>query len=388
MNSISVFALPVLMIGMLALGGCSKTPAITQAVPGGTYVSTSAGALFEQSVKTTNTPDTTIASFDLGKIHRSPQDSSFVFIAAGKDGVVLSHDDGATWTPDAIPLAGVLDVAQTKAGVLLAAGVDSATQGIVTRSTDAGKTWQNVLTLPVSKSTTSFQIIKGGSTAPATVVALEPDEFQADKVWAGTNDGTIFVGEQNGKTWRKVADITSKASQVTGDRSGAGVVRMIPSPFNKNEVLLVTKDKRLVKLQDTKITEIQVPVNFDSGTPFGVSIGSQKILSASYVPGFSDALLVGTDTGAVVTRDGGKSWIALKLPIDASKILSSVVVTLSPTNINRLFVIADGIVYRSEDGGTNWNTTDIGPAGYPVTDISINPANAAHMLAVVKKPSA
>ncbi|MCE9643469.1 MAG: hypothetical protein K8Q97_04135 [Candidatus Andersenbacteria bacterium] len=388
MNRVSVFALPVLMIGMLALGGCSRTTPVQQTPPGGTYVSTSAGALFEQSVKTVNSPDTTIANYDLGKIHRSFQDSALVYIAAGKDGMVISHDDGATWATVALPLAGTIDVVQTKSGVLLASGVDSAGQGIVTRSTDGGKTWQNMLTLPIDKNSKTFQIIKGGSSAPASIIAMEADLFQPNRVWAGTNDGTIFAGEQDGRTWRKVVDITSRATQITGDRSGAGVVRLIPSPFNANDMLIITKDNRLLELKDGALTEIKVPINFDQQTPFGVSLGSQKVLSVSYVPGFKDALFVGTDTSAVVTRDGGKSWIALKLPLDASKTLSSNVVTLSPTNINRMFVIADGIVYRSEDAGNTWNTTDIGPAGYPVTDISINPANAAHMLAVVKKPSA
>lgn len=384
----SVFALPVLMIGVLALGGCSRATPTQQTPPGGTYVSVSAGALFEQSVKTTNSPDATIAGYDLGKIHRSVQDSALVYIAAGKDGVVVSHDDGATWATISLPLAGVIDVVQTKSGVLLASGIDTATQGIVTRSTDGGKTWQNVLTLPIDKNSKSFQIIKGGSSVPASIISMEADVFQSDRIWAGTNDGTIFAGEQDGKSWRKVIDITSRASQITGDRSGAGIVRLIPSPFNANDMVIITKDNRLLELRDGKLSDINVPIDFDSQTPFGVNFGSQKVLSASYVPGFSNALFIGTDTGAVVTRDGGKSWIALKLPLDASKTLSSIVVTLSPTNINRMFVIADGIVYRSEDGGNTWNTTDIGPAGYPVTDISINPANAAHMLAVVKKPSA
>ena len=387
MNRISVIALPVLVVGVLALGGCSRTPSVQKTPPGGTYTSITGGASFEQSVKTANSTDATIASYDLGKIHRSPQDSALIFIAAGKDGMVVSRDDGKTWSPVPIPLVGTVDVIQTKSGVFLAAGLDAAKQGIVTRSTDGGRTWQNVLTLPASKSGATFQLIKGTTSASASVVAMEADPFQVNRVWAGTNDGTIFAGEQDGRTWRKVADITSNASQITGDRSGAGVVRLIPSPFNATDMLIVTKDKRLFTLKDGKLTEKKVPVNTDTPAPLGVHLGSQKILSAAYVTGFADALLVGTDTGAVVTRDAGKTWSTLKLPLDASKLLSSVVVAISPTNVNRIFVIADGIVYRSEDGGTTWNSTDIGPAGYPVTDISINPANAAHMLAVVKAPT-
>ena len=60
------------------------------------------------------------------------------------------------------------------------------------------------------------------------------------------------------------------------------------------------------------------------------------------------------------------------------------VVAVSPTNSNRMLFAADGIVYRSEDGGTAWHTTSVGPVGFAITDISINPKNASRVLAVLK----
>lgn len=385
MNKISVFVFPVMMIGMLSLGGCSRTTP-TGPVSGGTYVSTNGGASFVQSAGITGS-DTTIARFDLGKIHRSLQDSSLLFMASGKDGMVISKDDGVSWSVVKIPLTATIDVAQAKNGVLLASGVDELGQGIVTRSIDGGVTWQTVLTLPVDKTKKSFQLIKGGSNVSASVIALEIDPRIDGRVWAGTNDGTLFAGEQYGKTWRKVVDVSSNLAQVTGDRTGAGIVRLMVSPFHDATMLVVTKDKRLLEVTGSTVTEIKVPMHFDSPSTFGVSVGTQKVLSAVYVQGYKDALLVGTDTGAIISKDKGKTWTTLKLPLDASKILSSSVVAISPTNIARIFVVADGVMYRSEDGGVSWNTTDVGPVGYSVTDISINPKNAGHMLAIVKAPA-
>jgi len=95
---------------------------------------------------------------------------------------------------------------------------------------------------------------------------------------------------------------------------------------------------------------------------------------------------LGSDKGAVITKDGGKTFSEIALPFDASKVVSLMVVAVSPSNTNRMLIAADGIVYRSEDGGKAWHTTSIGPVGYAITDISINPKNAARVLAVVKAP--
>jgi hypothetical protein len=382
MNKMNVIVIPTLLVFTLALGGCSRDEAVS--VPaGGVYVSASAGASFDQSVKTTD-PEETIAGFDLGKIHRALQDANMVFMAAGEKGMVLSRDDGSTWEVIPVSLATTIDVALMRSGVMLAAGLDTDGQASVVRSLDKGKSWQNVFSIPLPTQKRRFQIISGGSPLPTTIVALEVDPRIEDKIWAGTNDGTIFSAESSGKVWKTVTELTSSSEIVTGDRSDAGIVRMEVSSTRPDELILVTQKKQLLRVEGGKVTIMKVPESVTEPSPYGVILDDRNILDVSYVPGFPNALFLGTDRGAVITRDGGNSFLELKLPFDASKIVSSMVVAVSPSNVNRILVAADGIVYRSEDGGAAWHTTDVGPVGFGITDLSINPGNASRVLAVLK----
>lgn len=382
MNKINIVVLPTLLVFSLALGGCSRDTEET-VPPGATYLSTSAGASFDQSV-TTAIEGEGIESFDLGKIHRALQDPNTIFMAAGEKGMVISHTDGAVWEVIPTTLATTLDVALMKSGVMLATGLDADGEANVVRSLDKGKSWQNVFTIPLPPQKKRFQIISGGSAFPSVIVALEVDPRLEDRVWAGTNDGTIFSAESSGKVWKVVTELTSSSQVVSGDRSDTGIVRMEVSSTRPDELILVTQKKQLVRVREGKPSVIKIPESTKVPSPFGVVLDSRKVLDVSFVPGFPDALLVGTDRGAVMTRDGGNSFLELKLPFDASKIVSSMVVAVSPGNVNRILIAADGIVYRSEDGGTAWHTTDVGPVGFGITDISINPGNPSRVLAVIK----
>lgn len=382
MNKISIITLPVVMVFSLALGGCAREE--EKPVPaGGAYLSVSGGASFDQAVAGIKEGEN-IALYDLGKIHRSAQDPAVIFMAAGEKGIVISRDDAATWETIPTSLSGTVDVAMLRTGVLLATGIDKDGQGGVVRSLDNGKSWQNVFTLPLPQQKKTLRIIGGGSELVPTIISLEVDAKNSDMVWAGTNDGTVFSAEQSGKIWKKVAEIPTTAALVTGDRSGAAIVRLegIAAPWA--DVLMVTQDKKMLAIQDGKVSTISVPEVLESPLAFGGISGNRNILDVSLVPGFPNALIIGTDKGAVVTRDAGKTFVELQLPFDASKRVSNMVVAISPNNTNRMLVAADGVVYRSEDAGTSWQTTGVGPIGFGITDISINPKNAARVLAVLK----
>ncbi len=382
MNTLNILVIPSIFIFSLALGGCSREQ-VVEIPPGGAYLSTSAGATFEQAVSA-NVAGDTIAGFDLGKIHRALFDPNIVFMAAGTEGMVLSMDDAETWEILPTTLTTTIDVSYLRSGILLATGVDENGQGSVVRSLDRGKTWQNVFTMPLQVEQKRFQIISGGTRVPVSIVSLELDPRVEDRVWAGTNDGTIFTAESSGQLWKTVTELASSSQIITGDRFDAGIVSMEVSSTREDEIFVVTQKKQLIRIQGEEQFLIRVPETTSGASPFGVLLEERNILDVSFVPGFPNALLIGTEKGAVITRDGGETYIELRLPIDASKIVSRMVVAVSPTNANRIVIAADGIIYRSEDGGQAWHTTSIGPVGFTITDLSINPKNASRVLAILK----
>lgn len=381
---VSSFTLPILMVPALLLGGCSSQD--TKEIPsGGIYLSTTAGASFRQSVHAPNAEEKHIASFDLGKIHRSLKDPNTIVIAAGSKGIVTSHDDGITWQVISIPtMAAVLDAIQLPSGIFIATGVTPEAQGVAARSLDGGKSWENVFTIPLPDKKPGLQIIKGPSAAPSSISVLEVDPRHPEKIWAGTNDGTILLAEQSGKTWRKITEVANTTTAITSDRQGAGIIRLIASPVN-NEVTIITKDKRILTLKDSTTSEIKVPESTSVPSSYGLVLGSRKILNASLISGFPDALLLASTDGVLVTRDKGKSFLPLQLPIDASKTFNTVTVAVSPKNTNRILITIDDIIYRSEDSGATWHTTGLEASGLRITDISINPTNPARLIVVAKR---
>ncbi len=381
--TLHVIVVPLVFLAVMQLGGCTRDTSVAPAPAGGVYRSASAGAAFEQSVQVTDKPGEYIAAFSLHQIFRAPDNPEVVYIAADSRGIVVSHDDGQTWEVIVTPLTRTFDVVALANKVLVASGVDGAGQGFVIRSLDGGKSWQSVLTVPLpKKEERGIEIIKPAPLPASVVLSIEPDPFNADRIYAGSSLGTLLAGEQSAKVWKNIQTITT--GKLTGGQPGTeAVAKLIPSPHRQGEVLVITNSKQLLRIRDGQIEVIKIPSKLNEPASFVLGVGTPKqVLDAGYVAGFPDALLVGVEDGAVITRDGGLTWLQLPVPVEAAQVFNSAVVTISPTNANRLLVAINNVFYRSEDGGTTWNTFSLGLPNHIITGLSINPQNAAKVLAV------
>lgn len=373
MKKLYVVALPVLMLGVLQLGGCTQQD-IEAAPPGGVYASTSAGATFEQSVDIAGTPGEYIAQFSLGDAFRVPVNPDLVYIAAGDKGIVVSDNGGKSWQVVATPLTQTVDVVALGSGVLVASGVDGDGQGFVIRSLDAGKSWQIVLTIPVPVDVGSFQLFRGAAAEPSVVLSLALDPFNPERVYAGSNLGTVFVGEQSAKVWRSFHTLTA------ANQRQQAILQINPSVHQAGELYVVTASHALVRVRDGQQDVIKVPDL--SGGPLVGAFAEKQVFTVAFIPGFPEALLVGVEDGVMVTRDGGATWLELPVPVEQAQEFNTIVVAVSPTNINRIFVAINSVLYRSEDGGATWNTVTLPALNLIITGVSINPQNASHVLLV------
>ncbi len=370
-----VLVVPVLLVGALQLGGCTSTRSSNPSAPepGGVYRSESAGALFEQ---------TEAPRFALRDAVRSPGNPRAIYVAASGDGYVFSEDDGKSWRTVAVPLASVLDIVVLEGNIVVVTGIDGEGQGYILRSADSGKSWQTVLTVPVPEPTGFRGFGFGGRGEVATVViSIAPDPFNGSRLYAGTSLGNVLVGEQYAKTWHSIHNIDADA--FSSNQVKFATASIIPSPHRAGELLVITTGGRLyvVEAEGTQ-RQLKIPEDLGAG-PLITSVSqSRVVLDASFVPHFPQALVVGVNDGAVVTRDGGATWTALPLPVDTVKRFNTVVVRVSPTNSNRFLIGINDAVFRSEDGGQTWNTFSLGLPAHVITNLLINPENAASVLAV------
>lgn len=374
---------PVLVIGTLQAGGCLRR-APAPPPPGGTYLSESAGASFKQSVTLTG-PEVAegshIARFNLQGSFRSKQKPETVYIAAGDQGLVVSHDEGKTWQQIATPLTSAVDVALLENGVLVATGTGPEGQGFILRSLDNGLSWQTVLTIPIPTDEGPFRIIGSRTIQAAIILTIELDPFDGNRLYAGSNLGGMLVGEQSGKVWRTIHTLTPERFDPSQSSSRSSVEKLVPSPHTRGEVVVITAENRLWRVTKDGQTKITIPVEqTEQEKKFFISKGDHEIKDVAFSRTNSNLLLAGVEGGVLLSRDAGSTWETLPVPVQSVITFNTIRASISPTNPNRFLVGINNVVYRSEDAGATWNTFSLGLPAHKITDILINPKNAAKVL--------
>jgi photosystem II stability/assembly factor-like uncharacterized protein len=169
----------------------------------------------------------------------------------------------------------------------------------VYRSTNRGDSWERIspdLTgndpkqmLPRSSSEIPYQ----------TIVALEESPRVRGLIYAGTDDGKLHVTADAGKTW---TDLTASVP------TRKWYSRVVPSQHSDDTVYVTQRGREdddfapyIYRSTDRGKTFTSLAANIPAGP---VNVVRED-------PTDPDTLYVGTDFGAFVTTDGGKSWQVL-----------------------------------------------------------------------------
>lgn len=175
------------------------------------------------------------------------------------------------------------------------------------RSFDQGKTWA-----AISDDLTTSR--NRGNVPFATLTSVSESPKQFGLLWAGTDDGQVWVTTGGGTDWRNVS----------GDLPGKWVSRVIASSHVRDRAYLTMNAYRE-----------------DSITPY-----------------------------VWVTEDLGKRWtsIVANLPNETVNVVRE-----DPVNADVLYVGTDRSVYVSLDRGTSWQVLNNGLPNVPVHDLVIHP---------------
>ncbi len=277
-----------------------------------------------------------IAGNRVASIAGVPGDVNTYYAGAASGGIFKSVDGGFGWTPifDNEPVAaiGSLAVAPSNPSVVWAGtgeawairDVDVMGDGIY-KSTDAGRTWQNVGL---------------GETGRIGRIVIHP-----------TNPEIVYA---------------CALGRMTGPQQERGVYRTMDGGAHWDRVLFVDENTGCSGL------------SIDAKNPRVLFAGTWQVEMHTYGE-FSG----GAGSGVYVSRDGGTTWNRIASPGLPRSPLGKIDVAVAPSNSDRVYALiqtADqGSMWRSDDGGTiwrvvNWDRALIGRAGYYI-HLAVSPVN-------------
>jgi len=164
----------------------------------------------------------------------------------------------------------------------------------VFRSLDRGDTWEKI-----SPDLTTNDPATRGDIPYQTLFAISESPLKYGLIYAGTDDGRLWVTKDGGKAWQETT---------AGLAPGKWMSRLVASAYDLGTVYLTQNGKR-----DDDFTPY-VWKSADYGKTWtsiaaGIPVGPVNVIRED--PVNRNILYVGTDMGAYITTDGGKTWMAL-----------------------------------------------------------------------------
>jgi photosystem II stability/assembly factor-like uncharacterized protein len=234
---------------------------------------------------------------------------------------------------------------------------------VVFKTTDGGQTWQVIspdLARPKMVVPANLGDLANGEPSEGAhrgeVYALAPSPLDANLLWAGTDDGLIWVTRDGGKHWADVTppDLTpwSKVAQLDASHFDAGTVYAAVNRFHLDDLrpyIYATHDYGKTWQMIANGLPDNAPVNTVREDPVR-----------------SGLLFAGTELAVWVSFNDGDSWQSLQL-------------NLPPTSMRDLWIHGDDLLVGTH-GRSFWILDDI----TPLRQINFDLANSD---AVLFKPA-
>ncbi len=191
---------------------------------------------------------------------------------------------------------------------------------VIFRTTDAGQSWK-VISPDLSTGNPKYIQNSGGIVGDnlgqfygAVVFAIAPSQIQRGLIWAGTNDGKIWVTRNGGTNW---TDVTANV----GMKPEATVRQIAPSPFDPGTAyftadyhLVDDRDPYIYKTTDYGRTWKNVTGDMPKGHPLAYA------MSIAENPNRKGMLFAGTGNSFYYSMNDGANWTQFKTGLPAAPV--------------------------------------------------------------------
>jgi len=234
------------------------------------------------------------------------------------------------------------------------AGVEDAA---LFRSTDAGKTWQELAGLREHPSGPNWQPGAGGMCLHT--ILLDPSN--SDRMFIAISAAGAFRSDDAGKTWRPI-NRGLKSEQIPDPNAEVGhCVHRIAMHPSRPDVLFMQKHWDVMRSDDGGNSWHEVSGNLPTDFGFPIDIHAHEPETIYVVPIKSDSEHIPPDGKLRVyrSRTGGNEWEALTKGLPQRdcyvNVLRDAMAVDSLDSCGVYFGTTGGQVYASADAGDNWS---------------------------------
>jgi photosystem II stability/assembly factor-like uncharacterized protein len=208
----------------------------------------------------------------------------------------------------------------------------------VLRSLDRGSSWQEISPDLSEARNTS------GDTPFATITALAASESAADRLYAGTDDGNVWVKAGRDAPWRKISQVLPRK----------WVSRIVASRHSPERVYLLLNGR--VEDDDRPYLFYSENSGFDWEALDG-NLPDEPLNALAEDPENEDILYLGGDRGLYVSLDAGSSWLPLQgdmpvVPVNDLLVEPRARVLVAATFGRGVYVLPLAEIKRRIPGGT------------------------------------
>lgn len=307
---------------------------------GGVYKSGNYGEEWIQKVAVLTIPGraASMAGVNAITIATDPQDPRALYLGTAESGLWVSYDGAESWFA-----AGSL-----ARGKVPAVAVDPKTKCTIYAA------FENKVMKSVDCSR-EFKSVYFDSRAGVTATAVAVDNFDPRIVYAGLSTGDLLKSTDAGASWSPSFRFESPVRKILIDHRDTRIV------------YAATAERGIWKTTNSGKDWANVNEGLDKFS--GAKTFRDMVIDRSA----TDTLVLASQYGLLKTRDGGKSWEALRLltPPGSATIYS---LAVNPKDGNEIYYSTASTFYKTTNGGLNWATRKL-PSSRAGTALHIDPLN-------------
>ncbi|MBU0732253.1 hypothetical protein KKC88_05225 [Patescibacteria group bacterium] len=266
-------------------------------------------------------------------IYVDPFDENTIYYGTVENGLYKTTDNGELWAKTGLTTGAILSIsANPKNNNIIFAGQNSS----VTRSEDAGETWETVHTDPQ------------GQWLRAVVV----DWYDPEIIYAASENGSIIKSKDNGESWNIVHQIDVPVKQLIMDSFDSRVLYAADKSGNIFKTIDAGKEWTQINDKDFYNNEEAWPVD------------SKGIFKLALDPSTRNRLYGSSYSSIVRSNDGGKTWTIVNtlIPYEDEKHKQVENLIVDPDNPKIIYFTIVNIIHKTNDLGKNWHTIENFPS--------------------------